>query len=379
MLPLNVIVIGPSITKSKGGMATVIHSQINHRILCKPIHYKHIVSHVEGGGITKVIIFLSAVLKLLFAEKVDLVHIHVASDTSIFRKSVFVFISRLLKKPIVIHIHGADFDSYYKNANHQVKSYIKYTLSKCTKVLVLSNYWRTFFKHQFPDIDVQVLFNGVDTSKLLSAELNIYNHDSFLFLGRLCKRKGIYDLLEAIDILVNQQNQRELMFYLAGDGDLKEVQNIIQRYHLEDNVSLLGWLNEDQKLKVFSKVSTVLLPSYSEGLPIALIEAMAVGKVIISSNVGGITDLVGEANGFLIEPGDIVGLCKCINHLRMEPQLIDQISINNKIKIKEQFDLSVIAEQLHSLYYKIAGNRERHSNLIIEEEPTEEENYVNML
>lgn len=353
---MEVMIIGPSVTGTKGGMATVIKDMLANSN--PEIHFRHIVSHSEGSGFEKIVTTIKAVVQFITAPRFDLVHIHLASGASMYRKSIFVLLSRIMGKPVVIHNHGADFDTFYLESSGFAKWYIRKIFSMCQKVLVLSGFWKSFFQNTIKSKNVEVLHNGVYTSVFEACYTMPQNLSRFLFLGRLGKRKGVYDLLESVDELVNRQGHRDLYFYLAGDGDLEEVQELVKRKGLENNVELLGWIGEKEKLESLKHADTMILPSYNEGLPMSILESMAAGKVIISSRVGGIPDLVTEGeNGYLIDPGDIGSMSKHILYVKQHPEEMIRIAENNKLKIEQEYNLARLNERLFSFYKQALGSK----------------------
>jgi glycosyltransferase involved in cell wall biosynthesis len=267
-----------------------------------------------------------------------------------------VWAGKLRGKPVIMHVHGADFDTFYHHSFSFVRYYIRKTFSACSKVLVLSGYWKGFFDNFIYQGNTEILHNGVYTHVFKPCNTAPSNITKFLFLGRLGQRKGVYDLLEVITRLVNIYPQQNLTFYLAGDGELEQVKAIIKKNNLGKHVQLLGWLNETEKMKWLKQVDTIVLPSYNEGLPMAILEAMAGGKIIISSKVGGIPDLVKEGeNGFLIQPGDIENLEKFISYVYTHPAEMIQISHNNIKKIEDQYNLTKINGRLAEIYQEISA------------------------
>ncbi|ALJ00983.1 glycosyltransferase family 4 protein [Rufibacter tibetensis] len=349
---MEVVIVGPSITRTKGGMATVINDMLQNRN--PEVRFTHIVSHVEGSASEKISRNLDAILEFLKTSKMDLVHIHVASGASFYRKSLFVLLSKLRGKPVVMHVHGADFDSFYNSSSSIAQWYIRMIFSFCSSILVLSGFWRHFFEKNISNKNVEVLHNGVYTQFFASCYTMPANLSKFLFLGRLGQRKGVYDLLEAADILVNRHHHHDLVFYLAGDGEIEQVHRIVQEKGLQNNVQVLGWIGEKEKMEWLKRADTMILPSYNEGLPMSILEAMAAGKIIISGRVGGIPDLVTEGvNGFLITPGDVESLCQHIAFVKSNPQEMIRMAENNQRKIDAEYNLARLNEQLFSLYRRL--------------------------
>jgi len=354
---IKILHVGPSITKTKGGIATVINDVIHSKGKGNHIKLSHLVSHVEGSIARKLITLFQALVSLVFKSPgYDILHIHAASDVSFLRKTLFIWIGKAFNKKVILHMHGGDFDIYYRKSPALLKRYIKRALMSCDKIIVLSEYWKTFFQYALPDKQVDVLYNGVHASTFspyLSAPENIHK---FLFMGRLYREKGIYDLIEAVNQLVNVQQHKELLFYIAGNGEIDKVRTLINNLNLSDNVKLLGWIEDQEKLDWLGRVDTVLLPSYIEGLPMSIIEAMAAGKIIISTNVGGIPDLlVEQENGYMTDPGDVEALCDRILHVSSHPEEMTAISRNNIEKVEALYNLPKIHDHLFEMYYELAG------------------------
>ncbi|RIJ42062.1 glycosyltransferase family 4 protein [Pontibacter oryzae] len=353
MARIKILVVGPSLTRTKGGMATVISDMIRNSYNQPGVSLVHAVSHVEGSFFEKLVTTFKGLYCLLTEPKTDIVHIHVASDVSIFRKSLFVYLALFMNKLIVMHVHGGDFDIYYHKCSPMVQYFIRSTFSRCHKILVLSEYWNKFFRQHISSHNVEVLPNGVYPDEFKTVDNTAGTYTDFLFLGKLCQTKGVYDLLAAIDKVINQYKYTHVRFYLAGTGETSKVKEYIQLKGLEEHVQLLGWLDNRQRMAWLQRVGTVVLPSYIEGLPMALIEAMAAGKVVIGSEVGGIPDLVTEGSGFLMKPGDVDALSRHIMFVAIHPEKMEAIAKNNRNIIAAKYNLVKINQRLFKIYREL--------------------------
>jgi glycosyltransferase involved in cell wall biosynthesis len=349
---MKVLIVGPSIERSKGGMGTVIHEHLRSAIINKENKLSYLISHVDGNVFIKTLYAIKSLVYILINQKkYQVIHFHVGCAASFYRKSIFLRVSKWFNKKTIFHIHGHDFDSFYLKNKTVNKNYIRNTLNKGDKILVLSEYWQRFFKKEFKNINVDILPNGIDVDEfeVCIKKNNAFN--TFLFLGRLEKRKGVYDLIKAIDIVVNSYNRKELIFYLAGDGEIDKVKKIIHDRKLSDNIKVLGWLNKDEKKKMLRESDVVVLPSYDENLPMSLIEAMSCGKIIISTYAGGIPDLVKhDFNGFLFNAGDIQQLVNYILFVNDNPDKMRSVSANNIETITQHFNLETLSLKLNSIY-----------------------------
>lgn len=347
---MKVLIIGPSIERTKGGMATVIQGQINSNLKAYGIEYEYIISHVEGSIFEKLQVFFKCLI-LVLIKKFDIAHIHMACYGSFYRKAVLVLLLKIRRKKIILHLHGADFDSFYTNSSFLVKLFIKTTFEGC-KLIALSNYWKTFLEQNFKS-KVEVVFNGINIEEYKQC-ISADNYSTFLFLGRLGQRKGVYDLLEAVNIIVKNK-EFIIKVYLVGDGEVDNVNKIIGEYGLENNVVTTGWADNEQKKTYLKACGSIVLPSYNEGLPMTIIEAMACGKIIISTNVGGIPELIKQGeNGYLFTPGNVDQLVEYMCFVASQKDEMHIISRNNILKGK-QYSLDVINEKLVEIYRSLSS------------------------
>jgi glycosyltransferase involved in cell wall biosynthesis len=352
-----VLIVGPSITETKGGMATVIQNMLEDTYLNTNYNLRYVISHVEKTILHKMYYTVKTINYLIINNKnYDIIHLHSASGASIYRKGLFVSISKLFRKKVILHMHGADFDAFFNNTNKLSKYIIRKIFKWCDNILLLSDSWLKYFKENIMDNNLLVLNNGVFTNKFEKYICNNSQYNKFLFLGRLGYRKGVYDIIKAVDILVNQHNINNFKIYLAGDGEINEVSTIINKLKLENNIKVLGWINNEIKKEYFIKSDYLLLPSYDEGLPMSLIEGMASGKILISTFVGGIPDLIvnGE-NGFLMKPGDVEKLVDIIEYVIhfSNRNKMEEIKRKNICKAKESYDLGLIYKRLDNIYKEV--------------------------
>lgn len=120
---------------------------------------------------------------------------------------------------------------------------------------------------------------------------------------------------------------------------------------VNSNIECVGWIDINKKKKLLKESSVLVLPSYNEGLPMAILEAMSAGKAIISTTVGAIPEVIDDMeNGILIEAGDIESLSIAIEQIISNKNLLQQISINNIKKIKEQYERKSMHSRLKGYF-----------------------------
>ena len=348
---MKILVIGPSPTKSKGGMATVIEEIANDKNLNSEFDIDIHESYIDGNVIIRFLYSIFAFIKFCLTRKnYDVYHIHVASRGSTFRKGYYVDVIKKWNKKVILHIHGAQYLVFFNKLSAKKKKRVIEILTKSDMTIALSQDWKDKFDNRFGLTNCYVLKNGIDMNRLTPAiQPPSIHQNSFVTLGRLGERKGTYDLVEAINISRNKIP--EIKCYLAGDGDVETIKELIRAKKLEDTIKVVGWADFDKKLELLKSVSTVVLPSYNEGLPMSILEGMACGKAIISTTVGAIPEVVSPDNGILVKAGDVRALSEALVECAQNLERITRMSNANIDKIKRQFSVDVMHSQL-SKYYK---------------------------
>jgi len=161
--------------------------------------------------------------------------------------------------------------------------------------------------------------------------------------GRLTWAKGYEDLIQALTVLVREDDRIRCL--VAGDGELREsLEAMIEQAGLSRHVILLGHLSREKVLSLIAAGDIFVMPSRSEGTPIALLEAASLKKPIMATSVGGIPELVkSEEECLLVEAGDVPGLVKGIRRLIQDKALSERLGENAYRKVLSEFSLDVQA------------------------------------
>ncbi|MFB2938664.1 glycosyltransferase family 4 protein [Aerosakkonemataceae cyanobacterium BLCC-F154] len=304
-----VIMVGPSLDE-KGGMGAVEMAIMN--TLSDNLEIRHI-STWDGEASQKsklnmLKVFARGILIFLwtiFIHGVDVVHLHVSERGSVIRKSLFLLIAWLLNKPVIMHTHGSEFHIFHSRLPKIGKLMVNWVMQNSAILIVLSENWKNFYIQtcQVKPEKVLVLPNPV-TVPLEVPERKNNGEIKISFLGKINDRKGVFDLLSAFALLPPEFKQKSRLI-VAGSGEEEKADKLIKLLSLEENVELTGWLNSVQRDRLLAETDIFVLPSYNEGLPMALLEAMSWGIPVITTPVGGIPEVVThKQNGLLVDPGD---------------------------------------------------------------------------
>jgi glycosyltransferase involved in cell wall biosynthesis len=162
-------------------------------------------------------------------------------------------------------------------------------------------------------------------------------------------RKGILDILKAIPFVI--EKNKNISFLFTGGDNVKSVIPKCNEMGITSYVKFLGWVSEEKKLKLYGDSDILILPSYDEGLPYVIIEALASGLPIISTYVGGIPEAVENGtNGFLINPGDYRALAEKILLLSQNKNLRQSIAKANIKKAETQYNKHRAMETIQLIY-----------------------------
>lgn len=343
---MRVLMIGPK-RDVGGGVATVVN-QLYDVGLDKDITLKYLYTMKKSNPFMKGLIAILAIVKcLVIIPRYDIIHIHMSYGTSFYRKSIIILISKMYNKKVLIHMHGSEFkEFYFDRSNQKQKKYISNILNKCDVMLALSEEWKETLSLIMDKNKVRILYNGV---KMPCNYKENYDGKNIIFLGALGKRKGIFDLIQAMSILVKKYPYLHL--YIGGDGAMEEVRTMIERYQLSASVEVLGWISGKKKTEYIMKSSLFILPSYNEGMPMAILEAMSYGLPVISTYVGGIPKVIDHMdNGILIKPGDINALQNAIELIIGDHKTNQQFGQRARLKVENEFNLEKNKSKLIDLY-----------------------------
>jgi glycosyltransferase involved in cell wall biosynthesis len=256
-----VLMIG-SDPSEQGGIGTVLSTYERQGFLADK---RFIVSHREGPALERIRLFLSALFQLfwlmLTQRSIRLLHMHMSERASVLRKGLFAQVAKLFGKKVAYHLHGAEFLVEYQGYPSWLQRLIRAQLDQADAIFVLSDSWRRDLAALTQNPNIQVVYNPVPLPPAVSPQ-RPGQPLRCLFLGRYGQRKGVYDLLAA----VAQLPEGLIQLDLYGDGEVDAV-----KAQANSSVRVNGWIRGDAKLRALAEADVLLLPSYNEGLPVAIL------------------------------------------------------------------------------------------------------------
>ena len=281
-------------------------------------------------------------LKLLMKSP-KVVIIFVADKYSAIEKGIMILISKFFNIPVMVFPRAGALIKQYQR-NQYFKSFLNFTFKKSKIFLCQGSSFQKFAINELdfskdkcpiiPNWTANKIYLQIGEKRIFNNYQNIQN---ILFLGWLEDFKGIREILTSLKILKNKKYK--FHFYFAGDGKLMSyAKNYVKYNKLERYTTFLGWVDEEKKIELLSQSNIFVLPSWNEGLPNALIEAMSAGLACIVSSVGMIPDYaVHENNSLLIKPKSSEEIVLSIEKLLINSKFREKISKNAYFFARDNF------------------------------------------
>ena len=341
---IKVLMIGPD-RSVHGGISGVVNNYyeagLHHKIdLC------YIGTMIEGSKGVKLLQALKAWFRFLVKlPAYDIVHVNMASDSSYYRKSIFIRTAYFFHKKIVIHQHGGDFEKFYDtDMNNKGRQSVKKILSMGDAFLVLGKAWKAFFGSIIEEESITVL---PDSIQIPACQDKQYGVHRILFLGRLCKAKGIGELLDVMPALL--EKYPDIHLYLGGIWEDMELKAKAEA--LSFCVTDLGWITGEEKKKYLRECDIFVLPSYFEGQSVSILEAMAYSCGIVASNTGGIPEMIiDNETGLFVLPQDTKTLQDSLDRLLGNPELCRKLGEKARVKVETEFSIEDNMKRLIGIY-----------------------------
>jgi glycosyltransferase involved in cell wall biosynthesis len=294
---------------------------------------------------------------LILLGRADVLHVHLAHGGSVMRKSLPLTVARLCGVPTIVHGHSFNFSGWFDRMPAPVQRLVRTTL-RADRWLVLGESLAQEYRQRLGlQIDqIQVLYNPVAVPAPVTPGSPPPQQLTVLSLGRLGQRKGTYDLVRAVELLPVDVRER-LHVILAGDGEVDHVRALVAARGLDDTIDVIGWIEPLERDELLRHADIFALPSYAEGLPMAILEAMAHGVVPLSTPVGGIPGAVTDGvDGILVPPGAPAQLADALRRLAIDDELRTQLSVAARYRA-HAFDINGWRAELAQLWLSLAGRQ----------------------
>jgi glycosyltransferase involved in cell wall biosynthesis len=287
------------------------------------------------------------------------VHVNMAERLSLFRKGAIIVACRALGVPVVLHLHAAQLHQFYHSLPRPLQALTRWMFSLPASCVVLGSAARRFVVEELgvaPE-RVDIVINGVPEPTHARRVAGQSNVQRVLFLGNLSERKGVSDLLQALALPGFDTAHLEVT--VAGGGDVQAYEAKARQLGIDGFVRFAGWSDQQQAARLMARTDVLVLPSYDEGLPLVILEALANGVAVVCSPVGEIPSVLSDGvNACFVQPGDAAGIAAALQRVLREPELREALEHNGRALYEEQFSIAHFfssVAHIHQRDFGVAG------------------------
>lgn len=356
----------PAVGKGDGRLKALIVGPDIHGVSGEPTHIRTLLSsplsdefslsycRVGGGerrikpenfmrrNAARLLSPLGVVFRIM-RERPGLVHLNNTFNfKGLLRDCSLVLVAKLLRRKVVFEMHGGHPEIWL--SRHRImRPFVLSSLRRADRIIALSAEQERFLAGFLPRARIRRIPNMVDPAEFTPAVPS--DPPVFLYMGRLHEPKGIFVLLDAFERLAG-----DCRLWFAGDGpDRARLESATLVRGLSERVKLLGFVVGEEKKRVLASAFVLVLPSFHEGIPYAILEGLASGLPVIATRVGGIPDVVRDGTeGFLVPPGDPAALAGAMERLLSDRGLRDNMAMKAR---ERSFDFSV--ERVSAQYIEV--------------------------
>ena len=356
---MKVLITAPSLDEKRqvSGISTLVRQIINSGA-ADFYHYeagRRDGEKINARWIISQILLVPRFVNAMRREKIDFAHVNTALvPLSIVRDAALVFAARISKRPVLLHLHGGrflmeDFDSKL------LKSIAGRMLKSANRILVLSDYEKKSLERRWQNLNIQILPNAVAVDAIPNIEKTFSAEKTIVYLGRLHESKGLNEIIEACRVL--KSDGFNFQFKCFGAGDLKDFFVGEMSKILGNQFHFGGVISGAEKWRELAASDIFLLPSrYGEGLPMAMLEAMAANCVVIAADVASVRHVIKDgANGFLVEPCDTRQIVEKLKFAMSDRADYATLGRNARRTVEENFAFSDYVVRLEKIYAEIVG------------------------
>ena len=302
--------------------------------------------------------------KELKAVPPDLVHVKASSGINFHQGALYALLARWSGFPVILQIHSGRFEAFYRRSALPLRAWMRWSLSRCTRVAVLSQYWEERLAAVVPRARVAVVPNGLDEAEMVELGADgegAADHVFFLGTGRddLNRDKGIEDLLSVLPDLVRKHTRSR--WTLAGlefpERAMARIREAgIDPETLGRRVACVGLVDPDVRRRLLRESGILVVPSYFENMPNILLEGMAAGLGVVATAVGAIPEMLDHGQGgLLVSPGDRSALAGALDRLLGSSSLARAQGRRNRSTVAGRYTMAIVERRLAGLYREVVG------------------------
>jgi len=298
-----------------------------------------------------------AFLALLLRHRPAIVHLNTSLEPkSYWRDIAYLLIARLLERKVVYQVHGGALPEEFFADNKLLTGLLRWVLKQSDIVVLLAQMELKAYRCFLPGQRLEVIANAIDAAVTELPADRQAGALHLVYLGRIVANKGIFETVEALALLAGQG--RELHLTVAGSGpDEERLQARVHELGLDKQVSFKGSVFGADKNRLWHAGHIFAFPTYHrEGLPYALLEAMAAGAVPITTKTGAIPDVMQDGvHGLFVDAQDAAGLAGAIARLDDDRKTLADMAEAGQKRVLEHYTVERLANDFARVYESLGA------------------------
>jgi len=351
-----VLLLGPS-REAISGVTTHLNALFGSRLAAHfdLVHFQVGSEGRSEGALGKLARFVTSPFALAAAvvrHNAEVVHINTSLNAkSYWRDLAYLLVAKLCGARVVYQVHGGSLATFGN-------AFVRWSTRLPDVVVVLSQAERERFRAAAPSQLVEALPNGIDCGPYERYNRAAADRDTplrLIYIGRLASGKGLIESIEALRLARSRGVAARLV--LAGTGaEEARLRQYVRDAGLVRDVTFVGPAYGDLKARLLSQADVLLLPSYSEGLPYSLLEAMAAGVVPVVTPVGAIPDVVSDGeHGVLVPPRDAEAIAQALAKLAADRICVARMSAACRKRVASGYSIERVAKDFSELYWGLCA------------------------
>lgn len=364
----SVLILGPAL----GAMSGV--STHLRMLLASPLTESFALHHFQVGSegrtegiaarLARIVSSPFALAATLRALRTEVVHLNTSMNSALWRDLVYALVARACGARVLCQVHGGQLPHQVFPRSGVARRLLRRALALPDALAVLARTELDAYRSFVPGQTVVVAANAVDcpaaaTRSPQPALAGIDRPLRLVFIGRLTREKGLHELLRGLAAVRDRGTKAVLA--VAGSGAYEpRLRLLATQLRLSGAVVFLGPVFGKQKTRLLAAADVFVLPSYGEGLPYAMLEAMALGVPVIATPVGAIRDVVVDGvHGLLVAPREPRAIAQAIEKLAADRHRLAKMGAACRARIASAYSIEHLVRNFASLYSALCGDRRR--------------------
>jgi len=291
------------------------------------------------------------------ARRVDVLHINVAAYGSVYRKIILAGLARAFAIPYIVHVHTGRFGEFWQGASPRLAASVDRFFAHSVAIIVLGRDFARMVKERLPRLadKVHLVRNATPSRRSVPRDPSPQDRIQLTTIGLLGPNKHTTQLIEA---LARLKGRSDWVATIAGNGEVEAARDRVKSLGLSDRISVPGWIAQPAVQELLGRTDIFVLPSRSEGMPMAILEALSYGIAIVATPVGAIPEVVThERNGLFVPVGDEDQLVSALTRLLDDGDLRRSLGAQGLKDHAAKFTLHAYLQRIEGIWRSAARGK----------------------